>query len=146
MATIGIDCELLLDGTGYFVKPGTYRMKQPRIRKATVRADGGLSYVDLGPGKRTWSMVILCVNDTLRYDGVSTGLTGQQYRDALRTSYLNSTGTSIAFTDPISATSIAVHFDAYTEAVINLHSQQVPLAVGNPSGLSYEVMIELIEV
>jgi hypothetical protein len=146
MATIGIDCELLLDGTGYFVKPGTYRMKQPRIRKATVRADGGLSYVDLGPGKRTWSMVILCVNDTLRYDGVSTGLTGQQYRDALRTSYLNSTGTSIAFTDPISATSIAVHFDAYTEAVINLHSQQVPLAVGNPPGLSYEVMIELIEV
>lgn len=146
MATIGIDAEVILDGTGYFVKPGSYRMKQPRIRKATVRADGGLSYVDLGPGKRVWSMVILCMNDMVRYDGVTTGITGQQYRDALRSSYLNSTGTSIAFTDPISTTSIAVHFDVYTEAVVDLHTQQVPLAVGNPPGLSYEVTIELVEV
>jgi hypothetical protein len=146
MATIGIDCELILDGTGYFVKPGTYRMRQPRIRKTTVRADGGLSYVDLGPGKRTWSMVILCLNDTLRYDGLKTGLTGQQYRNALRTSYLNSIGTSILFIDPISSTGVAVHFDAYTESVIDLHTQQVPLATGNTPGLSYEVTIDLLEV
>src|SRR5579885_2510534 len=46
--TIGVDCELVLDGTGYFIKPGSYQMKQPRIRKMIVRADGGLSYVDLG--------------------------------------------------------------------------------------------------
>ncbi|HZR41380.1 MAG TPA: hypothetical protein VFB12_14760 [Ktedonobacteraceae bacterium] len=145
MATIGVDCELILDGTGYFLKPGSYKMQQPRIRQAVIRADGGLSYVDLGPGKRRWSMVVLCLNDLLRYDGTSTGLTGQQYRNALRASYLNSVGTTVQYTDPISASAVAVHFDSYTEIVYDLHVQQVPLAVGNPPGLSYEVTIELVE-
>ena len=103
MATIGIDCELILDGTGYFIKPGTYRVQQPRIRKTTVRADGGLAYVDLGPGKRVWSMVILCLNNLARYDGTPTGVTGQQYRDALRTSYTASTGTTLLYSDPLNA-------------------------------------------
>jgi len=145
MPTTGIDCEVVLDGTGYFVKPGTYAMKQPRIRKATVRADGGTSYVDLGPGKRMWSITFLCKNDLLRYDGLPTGVTGQQYRDALRTSYLNSPGTTVQFSDPITATAIAVHIDTYTELVTNLHTQQVPLSVGVSSGLSYEVTLELVE-
>jgi hypothetical protein len=145
MPTIGVDCELILDGAGYFVKPGTYRMKQPRIRKATVRADGGESYVDLGPGKRVWSLVILCINDLLKYDGTATGLTGQQYRDALRTSYTSSVGTTINFTDPLSGAPVAVHFDSYAEVVHDLHVQQVPLAVGGAPGLSYEVAIELLE-
>jgi len=52
-------------------------MKQPRIRKATVRADGGTSYVDLGPGKRMWSMTLLCKNDMVRYDNLSTAITRQ---------------------------------------------------------------------
>src|SRR5919109_876088 len=104
MATIGVDAEIILDGTGYFVKPGTYLMKQPRIRKATIRADGGESYVDLGPGKREWSMVLLCVNDLVKYDGTSTGTTGQQYRDALRTSYYNNVGSTINYTDPLNGT------------------------------------------
>lgn len=145
MATRAVDCELILDGTGYFVRPGTYSMKQPRLRKATVRADGGLSYVDLGAGKRTWSMVLLCLNDLLRYDGTPTGLSGQQYRDLLRSSYVNSIGTVIQFSDPINLTSIYVHFDSYMEIVTNLHTQQVPLSTGNTPGLSYEVTIELVE-
>lgn len=69
MATIGIDAEIILDNQGYFVLPGTYRLKQPRIRKVTTRADGAESYVDLGAGKRVWSMVILCRNDLQKYDG-----------------------------------------------------------------------------
>lgn len=145
MATIGIDCELILDGTGYFVRPGTYKMKQPRVRKATIRADGGESYVDLGPGKRAWSMVILCLNDMLKYDGTLTSLTGEQYRDALRASYNNSTGTTIQFTDPLNGTSVAVHFDSYIEAISDLHVQEVPLATGAPPALSYEVAIVLVE-
>lgn len=142
---IGIDCELILDGTGYFVKPGSYHMKQPRIRKATVRADGGLAYVDLGPGKRTWSMVILCINDLLRYDSTPTGLTGQQYRDALRASYANWIGATVQYSDPLNAAAVAVHFDAYSEIVVDLHVQQVSLATGGSPGLSYEVTIELVE-
>ena len=145
MAQIGVDCELILDGTGYFVKPGSYHMKQPRVRKATVRADNGLSYVDLGPGKRVWTMVLLCKNELLRYDSQQTGITGQQYHDAARTSYLNSVGTTVLFSDPISGSTIAVHIDSYMELVLDLHTQQVPLSLGNLPGLSYEVTLELLE-
>ena len=145
MATIGIDCELILDGTGYFIKPGTYRVQQPRIRKTTVRADGGLAYVDLGPGKRVWSMVILCLNNLVRYDGTSTSITGQQYRDALHTSYTGSTGTTLLYNDPLNTAIIAVHFDSYKESITDLHIQQATLGVGGAPGLSYEVLIELIE-
>lgn len=145
MPTPGQDCEIILDGTGYFVRPGSYKMKQPRVRKATMRADGGESYVDLGPGKRVWSMTILCLNDLTRYDGGATGLTGQQYRDALRASYLNSTGATILFTDPLNGAAISVHFDSYAELVSDLHTQQVPLATGGSPALSYEVTIELVE-
>jgi len=144
MATVGVDCELILDGTGYFVKPGSYVMKQPRVRKATVRADNGESYVDLGPGKRVWSFVVLCKNDLLKYDGTATGATGQQYRDALRTSYTGSVGTTINFIDPLNSSPVAVHFDGYAESVLDLHVQQVGLQAGTP-GLSYEVHIELVE-
>jgi hypothetical protein len=144
MANIGQDCEVIIDDTGYFVKPGTYRMKQPRVRKATVRADNGEAYVDLGPGKRTWSMVLLCYNDLLKYDGTPTGQTGQQYRDALRTSYAQ-VGVTVNYVDPINSAPIAVHFDSYAEAALDLHSQQIPLATGNAPGISYEVAIELVE-
>ena len=145
MSIIGVDCEVLIDSNGFFVKPGSYVMKQPRIRKSTIRADGGTSYVDLGPGKRMWSMTLLCKNDLLRYDSLSTNTTGQQYRDAIRTSYLNSVGTTVLFSDPINTTVIAVHIDAYAETVSDLHTQQVPLSLGGAGGLSYEVTVELVE-
>jgi hypothetical protein len=145
MPTIGVDCEIILDGTGYFVKPGTFKMKQPRVRKATVRADGGEAYVDLGPGKRTWSMVMLCLNDMLKYDGTLTGISGQQYRDALHTSYSNSTGTTIQFSDPLNGSPVAVHFDSYAEVIYDLHIQEVSLSLGGTAGLSYEVAVALIE-
>lgn len=144
MATIGTDCELIIDSNGYFVKPGTYRMKQPRVRKATIRADNGEAYVDLGPGKRIWSMIILAKNDTLKYDGTQTGLTGQQYRDQLRTSYAV-VGATINYTDPLNGTAIPVHFDSYAETILDLHSQQVPLSTAASPGLSYEIAIELVE-
>lgn len=144
MATIGIDCEMILDGTGYFIQPGSYHVRQPRIRKATVRADGTESYVDLGPGKRQWSMVILCLNDLCRYDGLPIGRSGQQYRDTLRASYTGSTGTTLTFNDPLNG-SVAVHFDHYTECITDLHSQITVLATGGSLAASYEVTIELLE-
>ncbi len=145
MAVIGQDCEILLDNTGYFVRPKSYKMHQPRIRKATVRADGGQSYVDLGPGRRVWSMIILCLNEQIKYDGTPTGLTGQQYRDALRASYTGSVGTTIQFVDPLNGLAVAVHFDSYTELVHDLRVQQVALATGGTVALSYEVEIVLVE-
>jgi hypothetical protein len=143
MTTIGQDCEVVIDGTGYFVQPGTYTVKWPRIRKATVRADGGEGYVDLGPGKRVWSMVILCVNDLLKYDGTSTGLTGQNYRDSLIGSY-SKVAQTVTFQDPLGV-SFQVHFDGYVEHALDLHAQQVALATGGSLTNSYLVAIELVE-
>ena len=145
MPQIGYDCEIILDGTGSFIKPGSYTVKHPRIRKATVRADAGESYIDPGPGRREWSMVILCINDLLKYDGTPTGITGQQYRDALKAIYTNNVGTTINFTDPLNGSAIAVHFDSYEETVRDLHSQIISAATGG-SAASYEVKIVLVEI
>lgn len=145
MATIGVDCEIILDGTGYFVKPGSYQVKQPRVRRATYRADRSLAYVDQGPGKRQWNMVVLCSNELLRYDGTPTGLSGQQYRDALRTSYMGSIGTTIPFVDPLNGSTIAVHFENYEERILDLHSQILVAATGGPLSGSYEVAISFVE-
>ncbi|GCE21622.1 hypothetical protein [Dictyobacter kobayashii] len=144
MATIGVDCEVILDGTGYFLQPASYQLLQPRIRKTSVRADGSLSYVDLGPGKRSWKLVVLCLNDLLRYDGQPTGVSGQAYRDALRASYSGSVGSTLTFIDPVNG-SINVHFDSYSERIFDLHSQVGALATGGSLAASYEVTIELLE-
>jgi hypothetical protein len=90
-------------------------------------------------------MAILCINDLLKYDGTSTGTTGQQYRDALHSSYTNSVGTTINFTDPLNGSAIAVHFDSYEEMVRDLHSQIISLATGGSAAASYEVKIVLVE-
>ncbi len=145
MASIGVDCEIIIDGTGYFVKPGMYQVRQPRIRHMVYRADGSLSYVDLGPGRRTWSMTILASNELLKYDGTLTGITGQQYRDALHNSYTSNVGTTVNFTDPLSGTPVAVHFDNYEEKIIDLHTQIISLAAGGSAGASYEITITLVE-
>lgn len=136
MPTINVDCEVMLDGTGYLVKPGSYLLERPRVLRATVRADVNESYVDLGPGKRVWRFTALALNDLAKYDGTPTGLTGQQYRDALWTSYAK-VATALSFTDPEGQTA-QVHFDDLVERVADLRSQQV--------GLSYELDVTLVEV
>ena len=143
-STIGADCEVILDSVGYWIKPSSYKMVQPRIRQATIRADGSEGYVDLGPGKREWSMTILCLNDLAKYDDTSTGLSGQQYRDMLHASYTNSTGSTINFTDPINGT-VAVHFDSWEEHIIDMKTQIIALATGGSLAASYEVTITLVE-
>ncbi len=135
MATVGVDCELALDGTGYFVKPGSYEVARPRVRRATVRADGNESYVDLGPGKRVWRFTVLALNELTKYDGTLTGLTGQQYRDALWASYVK-LATTLAFVDPQGQTA-QVRFDDLKERMPDLRSQQV--------GSSYELEVTLLE-
>jgi hypothetical protein len=145
MPSIGLDCELILDGTGYFIKPGSYLVKQPRIRHSSYRADGSLAYIDLGPGKRSWSMTILAHNDLQAYDGNIINLSGQQYRDALRASYSNNIGGSINFNDPLNGTAIPVHFDSYEERITDLHSQIISLATGGSPAATYDITIELLE-
>jgi hypothetical protein len=143
-STIGADCEVILDNQGYWIKPNSYIMRQPRIRQATIRADGSEGYVDLGPGKREWSMTILCINNLMTYSGVSTGISGQQYRDMLRASYINSTGSTINFIDPTNNT-YSVHFDSFVEQIPDLRNQITAIATGGSLACSYEVTITLVE-
>jgi len=69
----------------------------------------------------------------------------QQYRDALRASYVNSVGTTIQYSDPLNSPAIAVHFDSYSELIYDLWVQQVALSTNNSPALSYEVEIVLVE-
>jgi hypothetical protein len=145
MPTIGLDCEIILDGNGYFLKPTSYRMRQQRVRHISYRADGGLAYTDLGPGRRTWNMIVLARNEMKCYDGLSTGLTGQQYRDSLRASFLSNVGSTINFIDPLNGSAIPVHFEHYEESIHDLHSQIISLATGGTPAACYEIAIELLE-
>jgi hypothetical protein len=141
---IGQNCMIILDSQGYWIKPASYKVKRPRISKAQYRADGTLAYVDLGPGKRTFTMTIIAKNELLGYDGSTSSLSGEQYRDALITSYTGKIATTITFIDPTN-TSISVYFSDFIETIIDLKSQIIPLSVGNSVAPSYECAIELIE-
>jgi hypothetical protein len=142
--TIGVNAHIILDGTGYYIKPLSYKIKRPRISKAQYRADGTLSYVDIGAGKRTFSMTIIARNELPNYDGSTSNLTGEQYRDALITSYTGKIATAITYVDPTN-TSISVYFDDYSETITDLKSQIIPYSVGNSVAPSYECEIVLLE-
>jgi hypothetical protein len=131
---VGLDCQLALDGAGYWVEPHSYKVSRPRLRKASVTLGGGERYVDVGPGKRVWSFTVLALNDLTRYDGQPTGLSGQQYRDALLASYAK-TGV-LPFIDPYGAT-WSVHFDDLSEAIADLRTQLITPA--------YLLAVELVE-
>src|SRR5947209_7486077 len=109
MPTIGLDCELILDGTGYFIERSSFKVVRPRVRRAdhnrvpaAAGAGAGERYLDLGPGKREWSFVILAHQAMRAFDGTPVSSTGQQLRDALHTSY-EKVNTILAFTDPTGA-------------------------------------------
>jgi hypothetical protein len=144
--TIGQNCEVVIDGTGYFIEPGSYHMKRPRTRKATMRADNNEAYVDLGPGKREWSMTLLCLNELTNLDGTAAPLDGESYRDAIYGSYVNSVGSSVIFIDPVGS-SANVHIDSYVEQIVDVRgSQQIALATGqNTPRMTYKVAIVLLE-
>lgn len=144
MATIGVDCEVIIDGNGYFIVPESYIIKQPRISKEQYRADGTLSYVDIGPGKREFLMTVLAKNDLYKYDGTLTGTSGETYRSNLRSSYTSNIAATIVFKDPTN-TSINVYFKNYQEKILDLKSQIIALSTGGSLAGSYECAIELLE-
>jgi len=144
VATIGIDCEVVIDGNPFFIVPESYIIKQPRVSKATYRADDTLSYVDLGPGKREFAMTVLAKNNLSKYDGTDTGVTGQTYRDNLRSSYTSNIATTIVFKDPTN-TSINTYFKNYEEKILDLKSQIIALSTGGSLAASYEIAIVLLE-
>jgi hypothetical protein len=127
MAALGLDCQVMLDGVGYFVEPHTYAMKRARLRKASVTKGGGERYVDLGPGKREWHMTVLCLNQLTDYSGQALLLNGKALRDALRSSYEKVPAggvVSLPFID-LDGVSYQVHFDDFEEQVRDPRTQMI---------------------
>ncbi|HLJ67753.1 MAG TPA: hypothetical protein VKX16_10385 [Chloroflexota bacterium] len=133
MATIGVDCQLIIDGNGYFIEPGSYKVSRPRIRRADltgVSATGtapgygaGERYVDRGPGKREFTFIVPCFNGMRDYTGATVATTGQQFHDNLQTSY-NKVNQTVAFTDPTGyAWPNGVRFDDLVEELADVRSR-----------------------
>ncbi len=129
-ANVGIDCQVALDGVGYWLAPHSYHMQRPRLRKATVLASGAEHYVDAGPGKRVWSFTVLALDDLARYDGKPAGRTGQEYRDSLAASY--DTIGVLPFVDP-HGVAWQVRFDHLVESL------------PDPRAAGYLLAVELVE-
>jgi hypothetical protein len=131
MPTIGTDCQLILDGTGYFVEPTSYTVSRPRVRRADLTgvvanpvspgSGAGERYIDRGPGKRIFTFIIVAFAAMLDYAGTAVALTGQQYHDALQTSY-NKVNTALDYTDPAGLV-WSVRFDDLTEELVDIRSQ-----------------------
>ncbi len=134
---VGIDAQVVLDGTGYWVDAGSYAVYRPRLRKAAVTLGGAERYTDTGPGKRVWRFTVLAFNDLTRYDGQPTGMTGQTYRDALSLAYERFA--PLTFVDP-HGTTWSVRFDDLVEQLPDLRTGAAP------PGLSYVLAVQLVEV
>lgn len=120
MPTIGTDCQVILDGAGYFVEPHSYTMKRLRIRRAVITKDAAERYVDSGPGRREWHMILLCLNELTDATGQRLSQTGLQFRDQLVASYAKVA--TISFTD-LDGAAYTVHFDDFEEQVRDPRTQ-----------------------
>ncbi len=142
MPTIALDCQIILDGNGYFVQPGGYKMTRPRVAIRTKTRGPALPnqpvptrWTDRGPDQRVWVLKIVAFNTLKTYDGHPLSLTGQQIRENLRTSY-NRTAQILQFTDP-NKDDYQVVFGEYVEEIHDLRTQI--------TGLEYIITATLIE-
>jgi len=160
MPTIGFDCQIILDGSGYFVAPGTYAMTRPKqavILKtrgtppavpppasgvapgvvAPAPRSGGVpvTVLDRGPNQRVWKMDVLCLNSLKRYDGSGMGAIGQRLREQLHASY-EKVATILDFADPEGYVYQVVVTDL-VEKIADLRTQVL--------GIDYVVTITLTE-
>jgi hypothetical protein len=146
MATIGTDCQLILDGFGYFIEPASYKVQRARVRRADatgVAAVGsspgsgaGEIYVDRGPGKREFDFIVVCFNAMKDYAGNTISTTGQQLHDQLQLTY-NKVNTQLAFTDP-AGNPWTVWFDDLVEELSDVRSQV--------DGCQWYMHVTLVEV
>jgi hypothetical protein len=147
MPTIGLDCQIILDGQGYWIDPQSFTMARPRVRRADLTKTAATQssgygagvaerYLDLGPGKRQWVFIVQAFQVMLDYSGHTVSSIGQQYRDALHASYekINST---LSFTDPAGHT-WSVRFDHLQEVIANVRGQ-------TDGQLQYHLHVTLVE-
>lgn len=131
MPTIGVDCQIILDGIGYWIEPAHYEVSRPRVRRSDLTGltanpvapgyGAGETYIDRGPGKREWKFIVVCFNNMVTYAGATIATTGQQFHDDLVTSY-NKVNTQLSFTDP-GGNTFNVWFDDLVEDIADIRSQ-----------------------
>ena len=97
MPTVGEDCSVILDGHGYFVKPGSYRVEIPKVLAATPGAAAGPAAVDLGAGKQVWHFTVLAFANHLNRNGTINPTAATTFRTRLRASYAKAE--ALPFTD-----------------------------------------------
>jgi hypothetical protein len=136
---LGLPVQKLITASRY-----TSQGQEKPPRPAPASSRGSAVPARSGPDQSKWN-IIVCIHDLAKYDGTATGTTGQQYQDALKTSYSGSVGTTINFTDPLNGSAIAIHFDSYEETIRDLHSQIISAATCGRRAASYEVKIVLVE-
>ena len=135
MPTLGVDCQVILDGTVYMLAPSGHVMQRPRLRKATVAKGGAERYVDAGPGKHEWHLRILALTQLTDYSGQLLVLQGVAIRNALMASY-SRVNAALGFTD-VDGANWTVRFDSYEEHVVDARTQV--------TGVSYHCDVVLIE-
>ena len=101
MPTVGEDCSVILDGHGYFVKPGSYRVEVPKIVAAAPDAPVGPAAVNLGAGKQVWHFTALAYTNHLNYNGTVNATSAATYRTNLRAAHAKAA--ALAFTDRLGA-------------------------------------------
>jgi hypothetical protein len=145
VATIGTDCQLILDTIGYWIEPSSYQVTRPRTRRADLTgqaaspvgpgAGSGERYIDRGPGKRDWKFIVVAFNNLTKYDGTVQVTTGQAIHDSLQTSY-NKINTVLTYADP-NGVSWNVRFDDLVEQIVDVRSQV--------DGLQWYMHVSLVE-
>ncbi len=145
MATIGTDCQLILDSVGYWIEPSSYKVMRPRTRRADMTgqaasptgpgAGSGERYIDRGPGKREFQFIVVAFNNLTKYDGTVQTTTGQQIHDSLQTSY-NKVNTTLSYSD-LNSTAFTVRFDDMVEEIVDARSQV--------DGIQYYMHVSLVE-
>ncbi len=145
MATIGVDCNVTLAGpnvnggaaVGFYLKPGSFTMTQPRHVQARRTAAGTVSYVENGLGKREFAFVVLCRDKIRNLDGTDNATTARQWRDRLWEFYA-SLNAGLTFVDPL-GDSYRVRFAACEDRII-------PFGKAKLWVLEWETRVELREV
>lgn len=134
MPTIGEDCSVILDGHGYFVKPGSYRVEVPKIAAAEPAAAAGPAAVNLGAGRQVWHFIALAYTNHLNHNGTVNATSAATYRTNLRASYAKAE--ALAFTDRLGG--------AHRVHMVTLE-ERVPEASGFWERPEWEIAVTLVE-
>lgn len=140
--TIGPDCHVRITiGTTdypFWIKPGTYQHQKAKLQSITPTNNGGLSHMDYGSWKNTWTMTLVLPNSLETPGDSSFQLTGKQIRDDLWTCYNNSG--DITYTD--------IDNTAYTAFIENMN-EVVPFLYPDSDisedGIEYTISLKIHE-